>query len=57
MYCAFAQLLLVVTRKKSVSKILEIVFVYAPEFAQDHEPGLRSDLGPVVLFDFSRLRF
>jgi hypothetical protein len=28
-----------------------------PEFAQDQESGLRSDRGPVVLFDFSKLRF
>ena len=28
-----------------------------PEFAQDHESGLRSDRGPVVLCDFSKLRF
>ena len=40
-----------------VSKILEVVF--RPEFAQDHESGLRSYRGPVVLlvFDFSKLRF
>ena len=28
-----------------------------PEFAQDHESGLRSDRGPVVLCDFLKLRF
>ena len=28
-----------------------------PEFAQDHESGLRSDRGPVVQCDFSKLRF
>ena len=28
-----------------------------PEFAQDHESGLRTDRGPVVLCDFSKLRF
>ena len=27
-----------------------------PKFAQDHGSGLRSDRGPVVLFDFSKLR-
>jgi hypothetical protein len=36
-------------------KILEVVS--RPEFAQDHESGLRSDRGPVVLCDFSKLRF
>ena len=35
-------------------KILEVVS--RPEFAQDHESGLRFDRGPVVLFDFSKLR-
>jgi hypothetical protein len=42
-----------------VLKILEVVF--RPEFAQDHESGLRSDQGPAVLLhvvcDFSKLRF
>mgnify|MGYP000220174848 CR=1 FL=1 len=28
-----------------------------PEFTEDHESGLRSDRGPVVLCDFSKLRF
>jgi hypothetical protein len=28
-----------------------------PEFAQDHESGLRSDRGPVFLCEFSKLRF
>ena len=37
------------------SRILEAVS--RPEFAQDHESGLRSDRGPVVLCDFSKLRF
>jgi hypothetical protein len=37
------------------SKILEVVS--RPEFAQDHESGLRSDRGPVVLCDFSKLRY
>ena len=41
--------------KKSFSKILEAVS--RPEFAQDHESGLRSDRGPVVLCGFSKLRF
>ena len=36
------------------SKILEVVS--RPEFAQDHESGLRFDRGPVVLFDFLMLR-
>jgi hypothetical protein len=31
--------------------------VSRPEFAQDHESGLRYDRGPVVLCDFSKLRF
>ena len=31
--------------------------VFRPEFVQDHESGLRSDRGPVVLCDFSKLRF
>ena len=29
--------------------------VSRPEFDQDHESGLRSDRGPVVLCDFSKL--
>jgi hypothetical protein len=29
----------------------------SPEFAQDHKTSLRSDRGPIVLFDFSKLRF
>jgi hypothetical protein len=37
------------------SKILEVIS--RPEFAHDHESGLRSDRGPVVLCDFSKLRF
>jgi hypothetical protein len=56
-YCAFAfKFALVVTQKIPFSKILEVV-VSRPEFAQDHESGLRSDRGPVVLCDFSKLRF
>jgi hypothetical protein len=39
--------------KKSFSNIPEVVS--RPEFAQDHESGLRSDRGPVVLCDFSKL--
>jgi hypothetical protein len=31
--------------------------VSRPEFAEDHESGLRSDQGLVVLCDFSKLRF
>ena len=31
--------------------------VSRPEFAQDYKSGLRSDRGPVVLCDFSKLRF
>ena len=46
---------LVVNQKLSFSKILEVGS--SPEFAQDHESGLRSDRGPVVLCDFSKLRF
>ena len=50
---------MVVTQKFPFSKILEVVS--RPEFAQDHESGLRSmlrsDRGPVVLCDFSKLRF
>ena len=42
-------------KKFPFSKILEVVS--RPEFAQDHESGLRSDRGPVVLCDFSKLRF
>ena len=53
-YCAFAYFALVVTQKFSFSKILEVVS--RPEFAQDHESGLRSDRG-LVLCDFSKLRF
>jgi hypothetical protein len=58
MYCAFAKFALVVTQKVPFSKILEVVsmVVSRPEFAQDHESGLRSDRGPVVLCDFSKLR-
>ena len=37
-----------------LKKILEVV--YRPEFAQDHESGLRSDRGPVVLKKRSHLR-
>jgi hypothetical protein len=37
------------------SKLLEVVC--RPEFAQDHESGLRSDQGQVVLCDFSKSRF
>jgi hypothetical protein len=55
MYCAFAEFALVVTQKIPFSKILEVVS--RPEFAQDHGSGLKSDRGPVVLCDFSKLRF
>jgi hypothetical protein len=48
-YCAFAYFALVVTQKNQFSKILELIS--RPEFAQDHE------WGPVVLCDFSKLRF
>ena len=34
------------------SKILELIS--RPEFVRDHESGLRSDRGPVVLRDFSK---
>ena len=43
------------TQNISVSIIPNVVS--RPEFAQDHESGLRSDRGPVVLCDFSKLRF
>jgi hypothetical protein len=46
---------MIVTQKFPFSKILEVVS--RPEFAQDHESGLRSDRGPVLLCDFSKLRF
>jgi hypothetical protein len=49
------QFALVVTQKIPFSKILEVVS--RPEFVEDHESGLRSDRGPVVLCDFSKLRF
>ena len=41
--------------KNPFSKIQVVVSI--PEFAQDHESALRSDWGPVVLCDFSKLRF
>ena len=55
MYCGFDEFALVVTQKIPFSKILEVVS--RPEFALDHESGLRSDRGPVVLCDFSKLQF
>jgi hypothetical protein len=54
-YCAFAEALQVVTQKSSVSKILEVVS--RPEFARDYGSGLRSDRGPIVLWDFSKSIF
>jgi hypothetical protein len=45
----------VVTQKLPVSTLLNVES--RPEFTQDHESGLRSDRGPVVLCDFSKLRF
>ena len=39
-------------KKFHLSKILEVVS--RPEFAQDHESGLRSDRGRVALCDFSK---
>jgi hypothetical protein len=38
-----------------LNKTFEVVS--RPEFAQNHESGLRSDWGPVVLCDFSKSRF
>ena len=57
MYCGFAEAPLVVTQKLSVSTLPKVES--RPEFAKDHESGLRSDRGPVVLpvCDFSKLRF
>jgi hypothetical protein len=55
MYCAFAELALVVSQKKSFSKILKVDS--RPEFSQHHESSLRSDRVPVVLCDFLKLRF
>ena len=46
---------MVVTQKLPVSTLPKVES--RPEFAQDHESGLRSDRGPVVLCDFSKLRF
>jgi hypothetical protein len=46
---------MVVTQKLSVSTLPKVES--RPEFAQDHESGLGSDRGPVVLCDFSKLRF
>jgi hypothetical protein len=46
---------MVVTQKLPVSTLLKVDS--RPEFAQDHESGLRSDRGPVVLCDFSKFRF
>jgi hypothetical protein len=46
---------LVVTQKLPVSTLLKAES--RPEFAQDHESGLRSYRGPVVLCDFSKLPF
>jgi hypothetical protein len=40
---------------KKDEKVLEVVSIDTPEFAQDHKSGLRSDRGPVVLCDFSKL--
>ena len=46
---------MVVTQKLPVSALPKVVS--RPEFAKDHESGLRSDQGPVVLYDFSKFRF
>jgi hypothetical protein len=46
---------MVVTQKLSVSTLPKVES--RPEFAQDHKSGLRSDRRPVVLCDFSKLRF
>ena len=53
--CSLKHPWLVVTQKLPVSTLLKVES--RPEFAQDHESGLRSDRGPVVLCDFSKLRF
>jgi hypothetical protein len=53
-YCLFAEAPLVVTQKLPVSTLPKVES--RPEFAQDHESGFRSDRGPVVLCDFSKLR-
>ena len=53
-YCPFAEAPLVVTQKLPVSTLPKVESI--PEFAQDHESGLRSDRGTVVLCDFSKLR-
>jgi hypothetical protein len=45
---------LVVTKKLSVSTLPKVE--YRPEFDQNHESGLKSDRGPVVLCDFSKLQ-
>ena len=42
-------------KKFPVSMLPKVVF--RSKFAQDHESGLRSDRRPVVLCDFSKLRF
>ena len=54
-YCLFASAALVVTQKLPVSTLLKVES--RPEFAQDHKSRLRSYRGPVVLCDFSKLRF
>ena len=54
-YCGFAEAPLVVTQKLPVSTLPKVES--RPEFAQDHESGLRSDREPVVLCDFSKLLF
>ena len=55
LYCGFAEAPLVVTQKLPVSTLLKVES--RPEFAKDHESGIRSDRGPVVLCDFLKLRF
>jgi hypothetical protein len=54
-YCGFAQAPLVVTQKLPVSTLPKVES--RAEFAQNHKSDLRSDWGPVVLCDFSKLRF
>jgi hypothetical protein len=51
--CSLLKAPLVVTQKLPVSTLLKVE--YRPEFAQDHESGLRSYRGPVVLCDLSKL--
>jgi hypothetical protein len=53
--CFFVKAPMVSNQKISVSMMPKLVS--RPEFAQDHQSGLRSDRAPVALWDFSELRF